>query len=70
MSDIMKVPDNELIEDRFQSLCDMEVCREGLRLGIHYYSDGQSTTKRLHTDKRIVKAIEKELTRRGIDFTT
>jgi hypothetical protein len=58
------IPDNELIEDRFQSLLELYICGVGLIEGIR----SDKIVERVDGNKRIVDVIEKELDKRGIKY--
>ncbi len=61
--DIEKIPKQELIKDREESLVDIKVCRKALSLGVTNYSGG-STQERLDINLQILDKIDNEILRR------
>ena len=62
--DITKIPTEELLTDRVESLQDIQVCRTALAQGITEYSNGKSVQHRLDVNREIVVKIDSELARR------
>ncbi|MBU3956448.1 OmpA family protein [bacterium] len=64
--DIEKIPIEELLKDKEESLLDIENCKMALKVGIVKYSGG-SVQERLEINQKIVEKIDKELERRIYD---
>ena len=60
---IEKIPKQELLKDREESLADIEVCKKALLIGVTNYSGG-STQERLDINKQILEKIDVEILRR------
>ncbi|OGS40522.1 MAG: hypothetical protein A3K77_00830 [Euryarchaeota archaeon RBG_13_31_8] len=61
---IEKIPTEELLQDKEDSLQDIEICKKALILNIKEYSGG-SVRGRLETNLKIVATIETELEKRN-----
>jgi len=64
--DITTIPTQELLDDKAESLADIEVCELALLHNIVSYSRG-SVQYRLDTNRDIVAVIDAELARRAFD---
>ena len=64
MKDISKIPTDELIEDKKESLKDINICERAISASIYTYSGG-SVMGRLECNKRIASLINVELERRN-----
>jgi len=64
MVDITTIPEEQLRKDLEESYADIMACEAALRIGVTTYSGG-SMQKRLDANRGFIKAIEKELARRG-----
>ncbi len=62
---ITKIPTQELIDDRLESINDIKVCQLALLHGNEKYSGG-SVHGRIATNKKIITAIDTELNRRSL----
>jgi len=63
MTDITKIPLEELHADRLASANDVLLCQKALALGVDTYN-GESTQKRLDVNAAIVAMVDAELERR------
>ena len=61
--DITKISIEDLKKDKQESLEDIIVCEDALKINVRHYSGG-SVQDRLDVNKRIVVKIDKELLRR------
>ena len=60
---IRNIPLEELRKDKQESLDDIGICEQALKLGINTHK-GRSTQERLDMNKKIVQKIDDELIRR------
>ena len=65
--DITKIPIGELLEDRQACVRDIGVCEWALLVGVTEYSGTKSTKYRLENNKKIIDAIDTELSRRKVE---
>jgi hypothetical protein len=63
--DIECIPIDELINDRFSSLADIELCKLALLYGVDEYSGGK-VQDRIDNNLKIISVIDLELERRKI----
>lgn len=61
--DIKTISLHELVQDKQESLADIEICKQALAIGIHEYTRGR-VQDRLETNIKIVEKIDEELKRR------
>ncbi len=61
--EIEKIPTDELLKDKEDSLTDIEVCKKALLVGITEHK-GMLTQTRLEINQKIVDKINSELERR------
>lgn len=65
--DITQLPDEELYQDLWDSLADVQMCKIALAQGItHYGEDQDSVAQRLVDNKAIIAIILVELKRRNL----
>ena len=64
MTEINKIPMNELKADLLDTKNDIVICQTSLGIGISEYSGG-SVRDRLNTNLKIEELIEKEIKRRN-----
>ena len=65
--DITKMPIEELLKDKQESLADIQNCQIALRISIIEYSGG-SVQERLDINQKIVDKINQELKRRKYEL--
>lgn len=64
MSKIAQIPTDELIQDLFDSYVDIQACEKALEFNITE-AQGISTRHRLDTNKKFIRVITEEITRRN-----
>lgn len=62
--DITTLPISELLDDRQASLTDIKYCELALLHGVKTYGKDASVQHRLDVNRKVVKMIDDELTRR------
>lgn len=67
MADITEIPTVELLVDLQESLDDITVCNNALKVGALTYGNGESTRYRYDVNLKIVEKIRAELKRRGVE---
>jgi hypothetical protein len=58
---VAEIPFAELVEDRSQSLADIQTCATALRLGVKLHRDGYPVQDRQDGNRRIIATIDGEI---------
>ena len=64
MSDITKIPINDLLNDYAESISDMAISKVGLNGGLKTYGGGMSIQELFDVSLKIAKKIKDEIIRR------
>ena len=62
---IAAIPTAELRADLAESIEDIAICEQALRIGITHHRDGLPVQDRIQGNRRIIAKIKAELNRRG-----